>query len=155
MAWTEVKCNDCGNTYQVQMYGKQKDREWKVRNWHGYCNECQLKYKEQKDKEIEEENQKNAEIAKESGYAILEGTPKQISWAETLRIQRIDFIKILLGKAIQEGKEEYAEWLKSKIYDTQKETKASFFIDRRGNKEEKFVEGFENYKLKQIAEKNL
>ncbi len=35
-----------------------------------------------------------------------------------IRIQRIEFIKFLLGRAIQEGKEEYAEWLKSKIYDT-------------------------------------
>ena len=73
MAWEYVTCNDCGNDYQVQMYRKRREREWKINTWKGICQEC-------KDKKIYENIEKNKihEIP-------LIGTDKQISWAYEIR----------------------------------------------------------------------
>jgi hypothetical protein len=155
MAWTTVKCAECGKEYQVQMYGPHRDREWKQKNWNGHCDNCKEAFKAQVEKERAEKSAKDAELAKESGFVTLEGSIKQIQWAETLRIARIEKIKVYIGKALQNGNTEYAEWLKNKIEYSKKEKSAKFFIDRRDNDESAFQKGFEEYKAKKIAEEFL
>ena len=56
MAWEYVTCNECGDEYQVQIYGKRKEREWKINTWKGICQQC-------KDKKIYE-NVEKIEIMK-------------------------------------------------------------------------------------------
>ena len=155
MAWTTVICNECGEEYDVQMYGKMRDREWRVKNWSGYCDNCKQKFKEIKQKEIADENKKNADMAKAEGLPKLEGTEKQIAWAETLRKNRIEYIKVLIGSALQNNNINYAEWLKSKIESSKKETKASFFIDRRNSSDVDFEHGYDKHVKKLEAEKFL
>ena len=82
MAWTDVECAKCGKTYSVQMYGKMKDREWKVSNWMGSCEEC-LGLRRQ------EELEKAQETSKEMGLPDLTGTEKQIAWATKIRAELI------------------------------------------------------------------
>ena len=141
MAWTIVKCNECGEEYRVEMYGPHRNRQWKVENWKGYCDDCKKTFKEQKEKE--------------NGFIQLEGSVKQISWAETLRIKRINFIKLLIGEALNENNIEFAEWLRTKIEDTKIQKNASWFIDRRENGKSAFIKGYENFLAKQKAEEFL
>lgn len=155
MAWTEVKCSECGETYRVQMYGKHRDREWKVNNWSGYCDECKLKHKEENERQKLIQSPKDKEEAKSQGLPELEGSPKQIQWAETLRVSRIEFIKVLIGKALEENCIEYAEWLKMKIESTKKQTSAKWFIDYRDSKEDAFRSAFKEYCLTKKAEEFL
>ena len=82
MAWTDVECKVCGKTYSVQMYGKMKDREWKVANWMGSCEEC-LGLRRQ------EELESAQEASKEMGLPDLAGTEKQIAWATKIRAELV------------------------------------------------------------------
>ena len=82
MAWTDVECAKCGKTYSVQMYGKMKDREWKVNNWMGSCEEC-LGLRRQEELETAQE------VSKEMGLPDLTGTEKQIVWATKLRAELV------------------------------------------------------------------
>jgi len=155
MAWEQVKCNNCGEKYRVQMYGKHRDREWKINNWNGICDSCKEKNKQLKIEEQKKESQKNAQIAKEKGMPELIGSEKQIQWAETLRMKRIEFIKLLIGKALQEDNKDYVKWLKMKFEKTITNSSAKFFIDLRNSDENSFKTAFNNYQLKQQAEKFL
>ena len=83
------------------------------------------------------------------------GSEKQIQWAETLRMKRIEFIKLLIGKALQEDNKDYVKWLKMKFEKTITNSSAKFFIDLRNSDENSFKTAFNNYQLKQQAEKFL
>lgn len=74
----------CGHTSTKQLYGPCKDREsyieWAKNN--ALCYDC---YKIEKDKWREKENQKAAQANSEAGLPDLQGSPKQIAWAEAIR----------------------------------------------------------------------
>ena len=82
MAWTDVECNQCGQNHRVQMYGPHKQRDWKVANWSGICEECSSKNKA-------EATAKAEDSAKEKGLPALTGSEKQIAWAETIRAKKL------------------------------------------------------------------
>lgn len=71
----------CGHTETVQLFGKTKSREDKIEYWErsGFCSEC---YKKQQ-AEITEKR------TKEAGLPGLEGTEKQIAWANKIRLELI------------------------------------------------------------------
>ncbi|AVF28866.1 hypothetical protein [Paenibacillus larvae] len=73
----------CGHQGRVNICGPTKNRQWIAdRRFSGLCEECfakDLKEKRQK------ESEKAAELAKEMELPELSGTPKQITWANTLR----------------------------------------------------------------------
>ena len=73
--WTEIKFA-CGHTAEVQLYGSGESREWKARQMaNDLCPDC-------KDK-------KAAEEAKEMGLPELEGSEKQVKWAENIRVEML------------------------------------------------------------------
>lgn len=70
----------CGHKGTVDLIGKTEDRERKIYGYehYGICPECQAKKRQ-------EESNKNAEIFQQLGFPKLEGSEKQIAWAETIR----------------------------------------------------------------------
>ena len=84
----------CGHEGRVNVIGPSKDRQWKVdRRFSGVCEDC---YNKQLEAEREQKNREAEEKAKEMELPILEGTEKQIAWANTLRQKFIDKIDKLL-----------------------------------------------------------
>ncbi len=86
MSWEHVKCNQCKEEYRVQMYGPIKQREWKIENWNGICDECREKNRQAK-------NEADALRNKDAGLPDLTGSEKQIAWAETIRADKITEIE--------------------------------------------------------------
>lgn len=132
MAWYEVKCNECGKEFRVQLMGKVRDREWKLEHWTWVCEECKTKKKE-------DEAQKAAEKSKEMQLPELVGSEKQIKWALQIRLQAIKEMEkqIEAQKALErlnpEGNPEREEYLMRLGFDDilKNETKASWWIDHR------------------------
>lgn len=93
----------CGHEGSVQIYGNKSEREYKKQWWEteGECPECfqatKQREKERREKAIEEQNQKAAALAKETGLPELQGTPKQVKWALAIRQQFIE----LSAKAVE------------------------------------------------------
>jgi hypothetical protein len=82
MAKYEVNCQKCGGAYTVQLFGKTKDRERKINNWRGFCEDCKEKEWEEKK---EKTYQNSLKLQKEIGLPPLTGSEKQIKWAESIR----------------------------------------------------------------------
>lgn len=74
----------CGHQGTVNIVGPVKDRESK-KKWYeeeAVCPECYKKLKEENRQKINKESkEKNAE----KGFTNLEGSEKQVAWAETIR----------------------------------------------------------------------
>lgn len=121
MAWTTVECADCGDEYQVQLYGKIRDRQWKIDNWRGFCDSCKKKFRD-------ESTRKAIADAKDMGLPNLSGTEKQIAWAETIRVD-------ILNKSMEFINRQEDETLKSKYGDAFQQlcsiAESRFWIDNR------------------------
>ena len=77
----------CGHAGRVQIYGPIKQRQWKAdREFSRLCPDCRAKEWEQ---EKERRFREAVENARKMNLPALEGTPKQIAWAETLRYEFI------------------------------------------------------------------
>jgi len=103
----------CGHTETVELFGKTSERERKIAWMEQNC-VCPTCYKEKQQKE-----------AAAFDLPELTGTPKQISWAETLRngvFEKLEFEKLARGK---NPTDEFVDWLKS-------QTESRFWIDNRG-----------------------
>lgn len=75
----------CGHEGTVNIIGPMKDREWKIeRRFSGLCPEC---YKKKMEEERKKENEKALKLSKEMEFPDLTGTPKQVAWANTLRMK--------------------------------------------------------------------
>lgn len=124
----------CGHEGVVNIIGRHKDREWKKeRAFSNMCPDCYKKYLE---KQIKEANQKALEETKEMELPELEGTEKQIAWANTLRI---DFIKKVTDYADEKDLQHKGESKKAERYrvtldyilSVKEAQKASYWIDLR------------------------
>lgn len=124
----------CGHEGVVNIIGRHKDREWKKeRVFSNMCPDCYKKYLE---KQIKEANQKALEETKEMELPELEGTEKQIAWANTLRI---DFIKKVTDYADEKDLQHKGESKKAERYrvtldyilSLKEAQKASYWIDLR------------------------
>ena len=81
----------CGHEGSTQIYGPTKDRQWKAdRHFERVCSDC---WAEQKKKEGETAAAKAAEV----GLPELTGSPKQISWANTIRSEIIKSVEAREG----------------------------------------------------------
>ena len=80
----------CGHEGTVRISGgKASDREWKAnRAFEHDCPECQKKVREE---EIRVINEESASDSKKLRFPELEGSPKQIAWANTIRLKFYDF----------------------------------------------------------------
>ena len=88
MAWYDVKFS-CGHEDRVQLVGPDKDRARKIKFFEdeGMCPACYKAYMQAK-KEAER-------VEKTAGIELveLEGTPKQVAWAEDIRANFFDSLK--------------------------------------------------------------
>lgn len=74
-----IKCS-CGHERIVEIYGKSKDRESKIKYYESNeCPECTIKLLKKQ--------------AKEKGLPELQGTEKQINWALSLREKHLELLK--------------------------------------------------------------
>lgn len=76
----------CGHEAKISVGGYSEEYRAQVAEdrFSGLCPECEKKALEEA---RAEESRKNAEFAKEMGWPQLVGSPKQIAWAETIRVE--------------------------------------------------------------------
>ena len=120
----------CGHEGTVDIYGRSRDREWKLaREEEKLCPDC---WKKQRDEERAKQNAEAAEANKEAGLPELEGTEKQIAWAESIRKSMIDhIIEYYVSQITDEAKAEHPVM---KAFEAIKQhTDASWWIDNRVN----------------------
>lgn len=137
----EVTCEDCGEEFTVNLFGKVREREWKLENYNWICDEC-------KRKQFEEQNKAAAEKSKEAGLPPLEfGTEKQINWAESIRAKVLDSLIEYAEKPLGSRKEEKKILAKKAKEVLSKKTKAKFWIDRRSYLVDDWIDHVWNYEL--------
>lgn len=126
----------CGHEGRVNIIGPVKDRQWKADNrFSGLCPECYAKALQER---REKENAEAAEKAKEMELPELQGTPKQIAWANTLRQKRLEEFEELSQKGEQELNYIQGEHgistediENTKEYMMKEKNKATYYIDLR------------------------
>ena len=103
----------CGHTETVELFGKTSERERKIKWMEGdcLCPSC-CKAKQQKE-------------AAAFNLPELTGTPKQISWAETLRNKVFRELNKVFRELSEEAPAEFVDWLKG-------QTESRFWIDNKG-----------------------
>lgn len=90
----------CGHTVTIQLYGKIKDREWKLKNEETkLCPDCWEKYLEE---QRAKENAEAAAANKEAGLPELEGTERQVSWAESIRKKVIETAEEYIARFVKD-----------------------------------------------------
>lgn len=123
----------CGHSDTIQLYGKTKDREWKLASEESkLCPDCWKKHIEE---ERARENAEAAEANQAAGLPTLEGTEKQIAWAETIRKQILDALeKSVIGRVdpekVKDNPENFERFKKS-VELLKRHTDASWWIDNR------------------------
>lgn len=131
MAWYYENYS-CGHEGRINIIGPTKDRQWKAdRHFdNNLCEEC-------KKEKIKQENENSKQKSLELELPELEGTEKQVDWANTIRLEILDKIK------------------DSDVYDfiAMNETKASFWIDNRNIDIEKYYKDNLDKKVKQLEDK--
>lgn len=119
----------CGHEETVVLFGKGKDREWRLENVEPQklCSEC---WQAELTRQREEEYQKAVQEAQDSGLPELTGTEKQIAWAERVRISLLEKVEELLDKMLKSENPnlENIELARKAI---QAKTSASWWIDHR------------------------
>ena len=82
MAWNTIN-HSCGHEQRIQLYGPGKERENRVaRMERQVCPDC---YREQKEQERLQENERAANLTSGIGFAALTGSDKQIAWGQSIR----------------------------------------------------------------------
>ena len=80
----------CGHTEEVVVFGKRADREKKIAWLEAQlCAECRAR--------------EGAAQGAAKGWAALEGSPKQIAWAEDIRGETMDAIAVLKTRTDEEA----------------------------------------------------
>ncbi len=120
----------CGHEETVVLFGKLKDREWRLENVEPQklCNEC---YQAELARRREESNREAAEVAKEQGLPALTGTEKQIPWAETIRQQMLADIDEFIYKYVKIEHRNDSKLLEA-VEHIRNKTEARWWIDNRG-----------------------
>lgn len=132
----------CGHEGTVNIVGPTKDRQWKIdREFSGLCPDC---YRKQIEKERAAKNEAAERESEEMELPELSGTPKQISWANTIRVEIIKELSSEIASAIEKNEnvveffDAFGDYLKIKLPDLEKvedlliqKTESRFWIDRR------------------------
>ena len=93
----------CGHDEEIQLTGKVSDREEKIA-WMEENRVCADCYRAEQDTKHQATNEQAKESNKE--MATLEGSDKQVAWAETIRAEKINEFKSLdfgSNKSIQDA----------------------------------------------------
>lgn len=94
--------------------------------------DCEKKMKFWQTVQFNEENKKAAEQNKKAGLPELQGTKKQIAWAESIRIKKIKEFELELLEYIEEDEKDEIVKAKEILKLCKENTSASFWIDIRG-----------------------
>ncbi|WP_297425794.1 hypothetical protein [Clostridium sp.] len=160
----------CGHEGRVNIIGPTKDRQWKAdKRFSGMCEECYLKHLEE---ENERKNKEALAAAKEMELPNLTGTEKQITWANTIRVELIEKLqkeidKILKDKRLDYNSEEYFRYQYKDItikdfisnineivdYMIQHKTEAKWYIDNRSKKTILLIDLFSEIRTNKLLEK--
>jgi hypothetical protein len=142
MAKYEVECasgisDDCEGTFKVQLYGSHDTREWKLENYDWTCDAC-------KEAEREQKNAAAAERNAERGLPDLEGSEKQIGWAESIRDDKIGDLKELEEELRgmdpdEEDRRVVRGLLLEELNKARTETDAGWWIDHRDRSLQRLV----------------
>lgn len=130
----------CEHEGRVNITGPVKNRQWIAdRKFEGLCPECYEKH-------LEEERIKANEVAAEKAMEMelpeLQGTEKQVAWANTLRQKLIDgFEKLISTYDIADEKKEIESMRNTLDHILTIEEKAFFYINHR------FSNAFEMWKM--------
>ena len=82
--------HSCGHQEEIVIYGKRADRERRIAYLESQlCAECRAR--------------EGAAQGAAKGWAALEGSPKQIAWAEDLRSETMDAISVLKTRTDDEA----------------------------------------------------
>lgn len=133
MAWY-YGTYSCGHEGRVNVIGRPSERQWKIdRHFEGICENCKIKEREEKNKE-------SLETSKKYEFPELNGTEKQIAWANTIRL---DFYQLCSSHNI--------------IIDdmVNNELEAKFWIDNRNRFNLEFSEKYHQKSDKKQIEKEL
>ena len=143
MAKYEVECisgisDDCEGTFRVQLYGSHDDREWKLENYDWTCDACKEAKREQK-------NAAAAERNTERGLPGLEGSEKQIGWAESIRDEKIEDLEELEEELRgmdpdEEDRRVVKGLLLEEIELARTETDAGWWIDHRDRSYKRLIQ---------------
>jgi len=79
--------HSCGHEEEHSLFGPYKDRDRKE-EWlkSRLCSEC---WRAEQEKQRERQNQEAAKANAEAGLPTLTGSPKQVTWAETIRAAKL------------------------------------------------------------------
>lgn len=135
----------CGHEEVVSLFGKERDRQWRIENVEEQrlCYDCYMAEKAAK-------NAAAAEEAQEQGFPELTGTEKQVPWAESIRLEmreRFDGLVTKIGAEIENaGKPGTRSYSESELEEAMNDlaqahevmdhilttrTRASWWIDHR------------------------
>lgn len=118
----------CGHTELVELLGKMKRREYLLENVepHKLCKEC---YQKELEKKHQEEAEAARRFSEQENLPELQGTPKQVAWAEVIRMKQLP--KYLNAvKYVKEDMRSHPVVLAT-IEAIRNQTSAKWWIDRR------------------------
>jgi hypothetical protein len=123
----------CGHTGKIALFGKQSDRDWRLGVEESkLCPEC---WQAKREVDKLKENAESAAANQDAGLPPLEGTEKQVVWAETIRFKIINAIQTkLVDRVLEAAKTEHPEeWAEAiaTFKALQKHSAASWWIDHR------------------------
>ena len=122
----------CGHSEKVAIYGPYAQRDAALeREKAKVCAAC---YAAQKDQARQQAAQAAAEQAQAAGLPALQGTEKQVAWAEQIRAQAIQAVDALLAQQ-GEAQREDPRWarLEAAVAALRQQAAAAWWIDNRGN----------------------
>lgn len=116
----------CGHKETIALFGKGKDREWRLENIEAskLCYDCYQA-------ELAKRNHEATEAAKEMNLPQLTGTEKQIPWAESIRQQLLaDLDKFVYENVKEEHRND--PMVRAAMEHIRNKTEARWWIDNRG-----------------------
>lgn len=124
-------CKTCGKSFEVSAVKQNRREADRWAEWAGKtydeCSEC---YKERLARERAEENKRAAEVSAERKWPVLQGSEKQVAWANTIRMVYISRLEETLA-GCEEGGERAKGLITMRDFILETYTDARFWIDNR------------------------
>lgn len=127
-------CATCGATFEIVKVCRNRRDANSFEAWaENTCDECRDCYRARKERERAEAAKKQAAQNAENGFAELQGSPKQIAWALSIRARLVQDIEDEIDrKGIEEnGGAEARELLARYDHRVRAETSARWWIEHR------------------------
>jgi len=145
----------CGHEGVVELFGKGKDREWKLGKMKesGICPLCYKKQMEEERKAKREEELKKNELFNQlHELPDLAGSEKQVAWAMSIRTQ---FYQECIKESLRKGDNQLFEKVKEFFKSSYQGTAARFWIDRRNNLISSLLKEIEDTRIVSSEEKKV